>query len=72
MVKAMHKHTIRPEDIDAPPSPLLKNYVEFNGEHLTPEERADLFRGEALWLPRVAELAVRKYMVPPATEEQAS
>ena len=57
----MPKCAIRPQDIDASPSPLLVNYVEFAGEHLAHEERADLFRGDPMWLRRVGEMAVRKY-----------
>lgn len=56
----MRKYTVHPEDVDAPPSPLFVNYVEFKGEHLTPEERAELFSSNPIWLRRVVELAQQR------------
>lgn len=62
----MRNHKIRPEDIDAPPSPLLKNYREFSGVFPTPEESLRLFGNQRL-LRQVYELAAQSqpHLTPP-------
>lgn len=53
----MRKHTVRPQDVHAPPSPLLRDVHIFENGKMSAEDRARVFGGNPYYLRKIVEIA---------------